>query len=83
MTPDERIEAAARALYAQDGPPAENWDEEGEVYKVAYRHAAKVALEAAFPGIMAGTHVELHLDPLTCLGRCVITAYLASKDKAT
>ena len=61
MTPDERLEAVARALWAQDdaGFPRftqQHWEEGTALARSAYLARAKAALSAAYPELSAGTH---------------------------
>lgn len=56
MTPDERLEAAARAAWEWQEAPRISWDGLGEHSKTLLLAKAKVTLAAAYPELSAGTH---------------------------
>jgi hypothetical protein len=66
VIPDEAVEAAARAQYGNDvlswddGEAAPEWECEDDSLQEMYRAAARIALEAAAPHLMAEAWAEGH-----------------------
>lgn len=76
MTPDERLEAAARAAWEWDdqGFPErcrQKWEEGTQLARATYVARAEAALAAAYPELTAGTHWLAPMEMMEAAARAI------------